>query len=91
MPDLTRRRRSFAAPPDPTGWIPDGVAAVVLIALAVALAWFFRVLLRIQDRLALADRIWILVLGFLLIEVYVIRRAWIQGARAIRLWRESRR
>jgi hypothetical protein len=75
----------------PTGrwdWVPPLLSAVLTLALAIGVAIFFRVLIDLRQTLQLAEeRLWIAVAGFLAIEAYLLRRAFLDGRRALGSWR----
>ncbi|MCA9727317.1 MAG: hypothetical protein R3E12_06020 [Candidatus Eisenbacteria bacterium] len=74
--------------PDSWAWLPSAVSAALSFALVIAVAIFFRVLFRLREPLSLTEyRLWILVLGFALIEAYLGRRTLLDGRRAWEKWR----
>jgi hypothetical protein len=64
------------------------MSAVLSLALVIGVAILFRVLFRLRESLNLTEeRLWILALGFLAIEAYLGRRAFLDGRRARGKWR----
>jgi hypothetical protein len=75
-------------PTDPWAWLPPLLNAVLSLALAISVAIFFRVLFGLRHSFELAEeRVWMAVVGFLAIEGYLVRRVFLDGRRALKIWR----
>lgn len=92
MPDRIHIPRPETRRRDASVWWPDAIQAAALLALAVAVALFVQVFFRVRDKLSLeGERGWALLIGFAIIELYLLVRTWRQLRKAWRAYRAWRR
>ena len=91
MPDLSRNRYVNRRP-HPSAWIPQASTAAILFSLAVAVIIFVKTLVGLRDKLGLEDPkiLALLALGFILMELYLWKRAWKHVHEARDLFRRAR-
>lgn len=91
MPDLSRNLHAMRKP-HPSAWIPQASTAAILVSVAGAILVFVRTLVGLRDRLGYDDPkvLAALGLGFILMEIYLWRRAWTHARAARDLYRRAR-
>jgi len=82
-------------PPPPIrdrwSWVPDGLSTILLLAIAMAVGWFFQLFWRLRFRIGMDPKMALgLAIGLFFIELYLIRRVMVQGKKTRRQWAASR-
>ena len=91
MPDRIQIQRPESRTRDPHAWLPEAIHGAALISLAFAVAFFVRIFYRVRAKVGLeGERGWALVIGFLLIELYLLLRARRQVGKARDTYRRGR-
>ncbi len=80
-----------SAPVHPHAWIQDTIVGLVLTGLGLTIPYFVWLLVQVQDKVGLSGgRIWAFVIGFAIIELYLIYRVRSQVRKAVRNRRAAR-
>jgi tetrahydromethanopterin S-methyltransferase subunit E len=75
MPDRIQIQRPESRTRDRHAWLPEAIHGAALVALALAVASFVQVFFRVRGKLGMeGEKGWALVIGFVLIELYLLLR-----------------